>query len=143
MNLNVYDCLPEGFLETGFRELERVLPGPSLIRLAGQADPPLLLATLLHGNEPTGLMAVQKLLRSYRDAGEKLPRSLYLFVGNPAAAAQNVRHLPGHRITSYNVCYTKLLRISTRWLDGASQAAKTAPAGSGTSSPATGPTSRP
>jgi len=95
MNLNVYDRLPEGFLETGFRELERVLPGPSLIRLAGQADPPLLLATLLHGNEPTGLMAVQKLLRSYRDAGEKLPRSLYLFVGNPAAAAQNVRHLPG------------------------------------------------
>jgi len=94
MNVSVFDRVPEGFLETGFREMERVLPGPSLIRLAGRADPPLLLATLLHGNEPTGLMAVQKLLRSYRDAGEPLPRSLHIFVGNPRAATHNLRHLP-------------------------------------------------
>jgi len=94
MEVNVYDRVPEGFLETGFRDFERVLSGPSLIRLTGRANPPLLLATLLHGNEPTGLMAVQKLLRSYRDEGETLPRSLHIFVGNPRAATRNLRHLP-------------------------------------------------
>jgi len=93
VKVHVFDRLPDGFLDAGFREVSRILPGPSLIRLSGRAEPPLLIATLLHGNEPTGLMAVQKLLRWLRDNSEDLARSLFIFIGNPRAAAKNVRRL--------------------------------------------------
>ena len=48
---------------------------------------------LLHGNEDTGLKAIQSLLADYR--GRALPRALSLFVGNVQAAAQGQRHLEG------------------------------------------------
>ncbi|MGD9658987.1 MAG: succinylglutamate desuccinylase/aspartoacylase family protein, partial [Methylocystis sp.] len=48
-----------------------------------------------HGNETTGLAAVQEVLRRHAERG--LSRSLILFIGNVAAAAENVRTLPGQR----------------------------------------------
>jgi hypothetical protein len=48
---------------------------------------------LLHGNEDTGLAAAQAVL--WRHYSRELHRSLLLFVGNVAAAAANVRTLPG------------------------------------------------
>jgi succinylglutamate desuccinylase len=48
---------------------------------------------MLHGNETTGLLAMQKLLRQY--AERELPRSLSVFIGNVAAASRGVRALPG------------------------------------------------
>ncbi len=86
------DHLPPGFLEARARELHRVLPGPTLIELAGRREPPLFVSLLLHGNEDVGLRAVQELLRTHRL--DRLPRSLALFVGNVAAAAAGVRRLP-------------------------------------------------
>ncbi len=91
MKLNVFETPPEGFLDLASEELTHALPGPSLIRFRGEQDPPIFIATLLHGNEPTGIQAIQKLLKKYKEEKTPLPRSLDLFVGNIEAAKANVR----------------------------------------------------
>ncbi|MGB0713944.1 MAG: M14 family metallopeptidase [Gammaproteobacteria bacterium] len=85
--------LPAGFLEVAPERLEAMLGGPALIELPGRRPEPLFVSIMLHGNEPTGLYAVQNLLR--RHAGRELPRALSVFVGNVAAAARNLRRLDG------------------------------------------------
>ena len=67
--LHTFESIPQGFLDTPVNAMHRVLPGPSLIHIAGKAHPPLFIATLLHGNEPTGIAAVQRLLKKYNDEG--------------------------------------------------------------------------
>ncbi len=91
MKLNIFETAPDGFLDLLPNELFKVLPGPSLIRFKGKEEPPLFLATLLHGNEPTGLQAIQKLIKKYRAEDSTLPRCLDVFVGNVAAAKANER----------------------------------------------------
>ncbi len=97
VELTVLDRLPDGFLTAEPAALHRLLPGPTLLHLAGRGEPPLFVSVLLHGDEDTGLRAAQRLLRRYRPGGgaHELPRSLSLFVGNVAAAAAGVRRLPG------------------------------------------------
>lgn len=90
--LTLLDHIPEGFTEANARELSRVLSGPTLIHLPGRRAEPLFVSVLLHGNEDTGLKAIQRVLA--RHAGE-LPRALSLFVGNVAAAAAGVRRFEG------------------------------------------------
>ncbi|MCC5858673.1 MAG: succinylglutamate desuccinylase/aspartoacylase family protein [Ectothiorhodospiraceae bacterium] len=91
--LQHYDGIPDGFLDAGPRDLAAVLGGPSLIRLPGKRRPPLFVSAILHGNEPAGLEAVQRLLRAHRRG--PLPRELVIFVGNVHAAAAGVRRLDG------------------------------------------------
>lgn len=85
------NSLPPGLLDIDTARLRTLLPKPTLIHLAGKLDEPLFVSVLLHGNEPTGFMAVQRLLKKYRD--RELPRSLALFFGNIEAAARGVRRL--------------------------------------------------
>ncbi|HEY5141818.1 MAG TPA: M14 family metallopeptidase, partial [Methylococcales bacterium] len=89
--LKQLDYLPEGLLEVSPKELHTILPEPTLIHLPGKQPAPLFVSVLLHGNEPTGFMAIQLLLRKYKD--KQLPRSLSLFVGNVTAAKHNLRRL--------------------------------------------------
>ena len=91
--LTVLERLPDGFLEAKAGELHTILPGPTLIHLAGRRPQPLFASILLHGDEDVGLRAAQELLR--RHAKGDLPRALSLFVGNVAAARQGVRRLDG------------------------------------------------
>ena len=91
--LTQFDHLPDGLLEVSSRELQRVLPGPSLIHLPGRHASPLFVSVLLHGNEETGLQAVQALLAHY--VGRELPRALSLFIGNVSAAREHHRRLDG------------------------------------------------
>ncbi|AGA32077.1 succinylglutamate desuccinylase/aspartoacylase [Thioalkalivibrio nitratireducens DSM 14787] len=84
-------ALPDGFLDAIPETLHRILPRPAIIRLAGLRQPALTVVLMLHGNEPVGLQAVQRLLR--RHAGRALPRALTLVVGNVRAAALGQRHL--------------------------------------------------
>jgi len=91
--LNVLDALPEGFLDCAPRDVPDILPGPTLVRLPGRANRPLFVSILLHGNEITGLLAMQRVLRYY--AEHELPRPLVLFVGNVQAAGHGRRMLPG------------------------------------------------
>ncbi len=97
IELGVLDHLPPGFTGAEPAALHRVLPGPTLIHLPGRRRRPLFISVLLHGNEDTGLHAVQRLLRRYAPGGgaRALPRALSLFIGNVAAARAGVRRLPG------------------------------------------------
>jgi succinylglutamate desuccinylase len=91
--LSILEELPDGLLDAPASELYRILSGPSLIHLPGRRPEPLFVSVLLHGNEHTGLTAVQSVLRGY--AGQTLPRALSLFVGNVAAARHGLRRLDG------------------------------------------------
>jgi hypothetical protein len=90
------DDLPAGLLETDARDLHAVLGGPTLIHVAGERHPALFVCVLMHGNESVGWDAVRYLLAErWRRFGRlHSPRALSLFVGNVAAAAQGLRHLP-------------------------------------------------
>lgn len=84
--------LPPGFLDCDAPTLAAQLGGPTLCYLDGERSRPLFVAILVHGNEITGLQALQALLAGYR--GRPLPRALILFIANTAAAAQGMRQLP-------------------------------------------------
>lgn len=85
--------VPDELLTVDATELYKVLSGPTLIHLEGRREPPLFVSTLQHGNEDTGLRAVQALLRDYR--GQELPRAMSIFIGNVAAARYGMRCLDG------------------------------------------------
>ncbi|HTI51504.1 MAG TPA: M14 family metallopeptidase [Planctomycetaceae bacterium] len=87
--LTILKTLPDRFLSASATELTQILPGPTLLHLAGRRAEPLFVSILLHGNEDVGLQAVQKLL----SAVVPLPRSLSIFVGNVVAARAGVRRL--------------------------------------------------
>lgn len=91
--LTVRDTLPQGFLHASARDLHRLLPGPTLMHLTGRRPEPLFVSVLLHGNEDTGLRAVQLALQ--RLSHRELPRALSVFVGNVQAAALGLRRLDG------------------------------------------------
>ncbi len=91
--LSVRNELPAGFLTCAPRDIPGVLDGPTLFELPGESGRPLFVSILLHGNEITGLLAMQRVLSYYRD--RSLPRPLRLFVGNIAAAGAGKRLLPG------------------------------------------------
>jgi hypothetical protein len=90
-------ALPSGLLETEARDLEALLGHPTLIHLPGDREPPLFVSVLMHGNEPVGWDALRSLLAGNvkRFGALHLPRALSLFIGNVAASAEAVRHLPG------------------------------------------------
>lgn len=92
-DLAILDALPEGFLDCTARDLHLLLPGATLIELAGTGEPPLFVSILLHGNEDSGLVAVQRVLGKYRY--RPVPRSLMLLVGNVEAARLGLRRLDG------------------------------------------------
>jgi len=89
--LTVLNNIPDNFLNVDATQLHTILNGPTLIHLQGRREQPLFVSTLLHGNETTGLQAIQTLLKKYED--KELPRSLSIFIGNVQAAKEEVRRL--------------------------------------------------
>jgi succinylglutamate desuccinylase len=90
---SVLDGIPDNLLELPHDRLYRELDGPTLFHLEGKRNRPLFVSVLLHGNEPTGLLAVQLLIKKYRERA--LPRSLSVLIGNVEAARYNRRFLDG------------------------------------------------
>ncbi len=88
-SLRILDTVPEGLFSLPAADLDAHLGGPTLLRVAGVGEP-LFVSTLLHGNETSGWTALCRLLQ--RPPSRMRP--LVIFVGNPAAAAARVRHLP-------------------------------------------------
>ncbi|VAX16593.1 Uncharacterized protein Clim_1224 [hydrothermal vent metagenome] len=72
-------------------QLDKILSGPTLIHLPGRKASPLFVSALVHGNEVTGLMAIQSYLK--KCAGKTLPRALSVFIGNVKAAKHGKRML--------------------------------------------------
>lgn len=91
--LTVLETLPERFLDTPARELHQIFSGPTLIHLAGRRQPALFVSVLLHGNEDSGVVALQRLL--HRNGTRTLPRALSILVGNVTAARDGLRRLDG------------------------------------------------
>jgi len=87
------DEIPDGLLTVDSTGLLELLGGPTLIHLQGNRKDSLFVSVMLHGNEFTGLLAIQRVLRRYQD--RELPRSLSIFIGNVAAAKESLRTLPG------------------------------------------------
>lgn len=95
MQPRIFHELPEGFLDAHPRDMEAMLGSPALIHIPGRDPRPLFVSTLLHGNEHSGLIAVQALVKKYREKGKELPRSILLFIGNVRAAHRHCRFMPG------------------------------------------------
>ena len=89
--LKQFDYLPDGLLDVSVEHLHAIIPEPALFHLPGKRPETLFVSVLLHGNEPTGFLALQKLLQKYQ--GQTLPRNLTLFFGNTEAARFNQRRL--------------------------------------------------
>lgn len=92
-NLVELNRIPSGLLDAETSDLRTLLAGPTIIHLPGKQAAPLFISVLLHGNEPTGFMAVQSLLKKYTEC--ELPRAMSLFIGNVAAAERQLRRLDG------------------------------------------------
>ena len=89
--LKIIKHIPEGFLNIKPREITKLIGCPTIIHLKGEKDDPLFVSILLHGNEFSGLVILQKILQKHKS--KELPRSLIVFIGNPRACAQGERHL--------------------------------------------------
>ena len=89
--LKIIDHIPEGFLEIKPRKITQLLDSPTLIHLKGEKDEPFFISTLLHGNEISGLIILQNILKKY--CNRNLPRSLIIFIANPKACEKGLRHL--------------------------------------------------
>ncbi len=89
--LTILDQLPAGLIASEATALHQILPNPTLIHLVGRIEQPMFVSVLLHGNEHTGLLAIQSLLKKYQN--KVLPRSLSIFFGNVQAAKQAQRRL--------------------------------------------------
>lgn len=92
MKLTIRQEMPAQVLAADANALAELLPGPTLFELPGEQPRPLFVSVLMHGNEPTGWAAIQRVLRHWQ--GQTLPRALSLFIGNVDAAARQLRHLP-------------------------------------------------
>lgn len=83
---------PEQLLTATPESLHTLYPQPTLFHILGKIKQPLFISVMLHGNETTGFLALQKLLLKYQH--QELPRSLSFFLGNTQAASIGVRRLP-------------------------------------------------
>ncbi len=91
MQLQQIDIYPEALLSCEAKDLHALFPEPTLLHLPGKNSQPLFISILLHGNETTGFLAIQRILNQY--AQQSLPRSLSIFFGNTRAAALGLRRL--------------------------------------------------
>lgn len=91
--LQQFNQLPEGLLGVAAENLHQLIPEPALFHLSGKREKALFVSVMLHGNEPTGFLALQRLLQKYHQ--RTLPRSLSIFFGNTQAARLSLRRLDG------------------------------------------------
>jgi succinylglutamate desuccinylase len=92
LEFKVFHEIPKGFETIDLDYVHTLIDGPCLFHLKGKKDEPLFVSTLLHGNETTSFMVLQRLIQKYRH--EELPRDLIILVGNTLAAEKGLRHLP-------------------------------------------------
>jgi len=93
MQLQQITTYPKKLLSCTAQDLHSLFPQPTLLHLSGKNPQPLFISILLHGNETTGFLAIQRLLNKY--IKQSLPRSISIFFGNTQAAEQNLRRLDG------------------------------------------------
>lgn len=98
--LVLMSSLPEGFYDLEISNILEIFPNPTLIYLSGDRESALFVSILLHGNEYSGLKSLQRVLLKYP---HRLPKSLYIFIGNVKAARLSQRVLTGQE--DFNRCW--------------------------------------
>ncbi len=97
------DGLPDELLRLRPIELLRALDRPTFIRFPGTGSrPPRAVATLLHGDESTGLEALLTVLRR----PQRYPFDLYVVLGNVRAALANGGF--GHRFLDHQEDFNRV-----------------------------------
>jgi hypothetical protein len=92
MKLNILNEIPEGLYNCPLSEIHNILKGPTIIDLSKGKKDTLFISSLLHGNETTSFLALQKIFTEYKD--KEYPRGLVIFIGNTLSASTGQRHLP-------------------------------------------------
>ncbi len=88
--MKVHEGIDSALLNVSSTELYEYIENFSLHYIKGdESRKPIFISVLLHGNEFSGLMVIQKLLKKYKN----LRRSIYLHFGNIEAAQKGLRHL--------------------------------------------------
>ena len=64
--LQIINHIPEGFLSIKPKEITKLIDRPTLIHLKGEVNKPFFISILLHGNEFSGLIILQKILKGSR-----------------------------------------------------------------------------
>jgi succinylglutamate desuccinylase len=95
-HLERFDHFPDELLEVAAGQLWQHLRGPALFYLPGRLQGTVFVSVLLHGNEDTGWLALQSVLRQH--LAMTLPRPLLVLVGNIAVAKAGVRTLPDQEV---------------------------------------------
>lgn len=93
MKLSQIDSYPQKLLEIKIEELYTLFPDPTLLHIRGKKPEPVFISILLHGNESTGLLVIQELLKKYQNLD--LPRSISVLFANTQAARYRKRLLDG------------------------------------------------
>ena len=91
MQIKQIDSYPDALLSCDAQDLHQLFAEPTLLHLRGKNPHPLFISVMLHGNETTGFVAIQRLLKKYTQ--QDLPRALSIFFGNTDAAKQGLRRL--------------------------------------------------
>lgn len=92
MRLTITQNLPNGFSDFQVADIHHFFKGPTLFCISSKNNKaPLYLSCLIHGNEVTGLLSLQELVRQYGCGN--WPRPVFAFVGNVEAARHGKRHL--------------------------------------------------
>lgn len=97
MEFKVLREFPEGLSTINPKRLKEIIPQPCLIDIPVADKPYIFLSIMLHGNEPTGLKVLQRLIKKY---GKEFPKSILVLVGNVDAAQDGVRYL--HNQVDFN-----------------------------------------
>ncbi len=93
MQLKILKDIPDELYTCDVKEVHKVLGGPTLIHIKGKDSRPVFLSSLLHGNETTSFIVLQRLINKYKN--ELFPKDVILFFGNTLGASEGMRHLPG------------------------------------------------
>jgi len=91
--VKILNEFPEGLQNVSSTELHKIVEPLTLFHVKGQKEPALFLSCLMHGNENTGLLVIQELIKKY--GTDNWPRSCYILFGNVEAAAVGKRQLDG------------------------------------------------
>jgi succinylglutamate desuccinylase len=92
LRLTILKTIPKELLSCRIENLNEVLTGPTLLDIEGESEQTLFISTLLHGNETTSFLVLQKWLLQFQKT--KPSKRLLIFLGNIAAAVRGLRQLP-------------------------------------------------
>lgn len=89
--LNIINEIPKELIDCHIKDIGSILSGPTLLHIKGAKSNPLMISTLLHGNETTSFYVLQKLLADFIKESPK--RDVIIFIGNVEAASLGLRQI--------------------------------------------------